>query len=136
MAGWASGIFKSWQPSWLPAQPASLFKPGSQPIQNDAAKVAGWLAVGFIKNIFLGNFNFLKKKTDFSAVFLLFTANVRSRPPGPPAVPGVFSNVTGWTFPQPGSSHLHSHIYCVYKDTISEGPAGQMLHLGPHNVLL
>ena len=26
-----------------------------------------------------------------SAVFLLFTASVRSRPPGPPAVPGVFN---------------------------------------------
>ena len=31
-----------------------------------------------------------KKKGDFRAIFLLFTASVRSRPPGPPAVPGVF----------------------------------------------
>ena len=30
-----------------------------------------------------------KKKGDFRAIFLLFTASVRSRPPGPPAVPGV-----------------------------------------------
>ena len=37
------------------------------------------------------NFIFLRKKnTNFLAVFLLFTASVRSRPPGPPAVPGVF----------------------------------------------
>ena len=35
-------------------------------------------------------FIFLRKKTDFRAFFLLFTASVRSRPPGPPAVPGVF----------------------------------------------
>ena len=70
------------------------------------------------KNIFLGNFYFftkklftawsrppgppavpgviglealilLRKKADFLAVFLLFTARVRSRPPGPPAVPRV-----------------------------------------------
>ena len=31
-----------------------------------------------------------RKKSDFSDVFLLFTASVRSRPPGPSAVPGVF----------------------------------------------
>ena len=31
------------------------------------------------KNIFLGNFFFLRKKTDF---FSTFTASVRSRPPG------------------------------------------------------
>ena len=33
---------------------------------------------------------FYKKKTDFRAIFRLFMASVRSRPPGPPAVPGVF----------------------------------------------
>ena len=38
------------------------------------------------------NFNFLKKKTDFSSVFQLFTASVRSRLPVPPAVPGVLIN--------------------------------------------
>ena len=43
------------------------------------------------KNIFfLGKFYFFKKKGDISDVFLLFTASVRSRPPGPSAVPGVF----------------------------------------------
>ena len=31
-----------------------------------------------------------KKRADFFAFFRLFTASVRSRPPGPPAVPGVF----------------------------------------------
>ena len=31
-----------------------------------------------------------EKKTDFRAFFLLFTASVRSQPPGPPLVPGVF----------------------------------------------
>ena len=30
------------------------------------------------------------KKTDFQAIFRLFMASVRSRQPGPPAVPGVF----------------------------------------------
>ena len=35
------------------------------------------------------NFIFLRKKADFLAFFLLFTASVRSRPPEPPAVPGV-----------------------------------------------
>ena len=30
-----------------------------------------------------------KKRGDFQAIFLLFTASVRSRPPGPPEVPGV-----------------------------------------------
>ena len=39
----------------------------------------------------LGNFYFLTKKMIFLAFFLLFKASVRSRPPGPPAVPGVFS---------------------------------------------
>ena len=34
---------------------------------------------------------FYEKKAYFSAVFLLFTASIRSRPPGPPAVPGVFA---------------------------------------------
>ena len=43
------------------------------------------------KNIFGGKFYFFKKKRCFfPAVFLLFMASVRSRPPGPPAVPGVF----------------------------------------------
>ena len=32
---------------------------------------------------------FLRKKADFLAIFRLFTASVRSRPPGPSAVPGV-----------------------------------------------
>ena len=37
------------------------------------------------------NYNFfLRKKVIFRAVFLLFTANVRSQPPGPPLVPEVF----------------------------------------------
>ena len=36
-------------------------------------------------------FHFLTKKTDFQAFFRLFTASVWSRPPGPPAVPGVFA---------------------------------------------
>ena len=43
------------------------------------------------KYFFWENFIFLRKKGDFSDVFLLFMASVRSRPPGPPAVPGVFS---------------------------------------------
>ena len=30
-----------------------------------------------------------EKKTDFREFFLLFTANVRSRPPGPPLDPGL-----------------------------------------------
>ena len=33
------------------------------------------------------------KKTDFRAIFRLFSASVWSRPPGPPAVPGVFTSV-------------------------------------------
>ena len=46
------------------------------------------------KNIFLGKFYFFtEKKLIFSAVFLLFTASVRSRPPGPPAVPGVLLTI-------------------------------------------
>ena len=37
------------------------------------------------KKIFLSyNLNFLRKKADFWAVFLLFTASIWSRPPGPP----------------------------------------------------
>ena len=32
---------------------------------------------------------FLRKTTDFRAIFLLFMARVRSWPPGPPLVPGV-----------------------------------------------
>ena len=32
----------------------------------------------------------IRKRTDFWAFFLLFTASVRSRPPGTPIVPGVF----------------------------------------------
>ena len=41
---------------------------------------------------FLGGtfYFFTKKKLIFRPFFLLFTASVRSRPPGPPAVPGVF----------------------------------------------
>ena len=35
----------------------------------------------------------LHAKSWFSTVFLLFTASVRSRPPGPPAVPQVFLSV-------------------------------------------
>ena len=46
------------------------------------------------KKYFFGvNFIFLRKKGDVWTFFLLFTASVRSRPPGPPAVPGVFSKV-------------------------------------------
>ena len=33
---------------------------------------------------------FLLKKADFRVIFRLFTASVRSQPPGPPAVSGVF----------------------------------------------
>ena len=33
---------------------------------------------------------FYEKKADFRSIFRLFTASFRSRPPGPPAVPGVF----------------------------------------------
>ena len=36
---------------------------------------------------------FLRKKTNFRAFFLLFTASVRSRPPGPPLVPGVLARI-------------------------------------------
>ena len=45
----------------------------------------------YMQKIFLfGNFYFFtRKKVDFLAIILLFTASVRSRPPGPPAVPGV-----------------------------------------------
>ena len=43
------------------------------------------------KKIFFGvNFIFLRRKTDFLAVFSAFTASVRSWPPGPPLVPGVY----------------------------------------------
>ena len=46
------------------------------------------------KKYLLGvNFIFLRKKGYFSDFFLLFTASVRSRPPGPPAVPGVLKYV-------------------------------------------
>ena len=34
------------------------------------------------------------KKNDFRAFFLLFTASVRSRPPGPPVVTGVLLTLT------------------------------------------
>ena len=34
---------------------------------------------------------FFYEKKIFSSVFLLFKASVRAQPPGPPAVPGVFS---------------------------------------------
>ena len=34
-----------------------------------------------------------EKKVIFRTFFLLFTASVRSRPPGPPAVPGVLPNI-------------------------------------------
>ena len=43
--------------------------------------------------IFLGNFFFYEKNPDFQAFLKLFTASVRSLPPGPPAVPGVFQLV-------------------------------------------
>ena len=36
-----------------------------------------------------GDFYFFTKKNDFWAIFILFTASILSRPPGPPAVPGV-----------------------------------------------
>ena len=49
------------------------------------------------KKKILGNFYFFIKKSSF---FRLFTASVRSRPPGPPAVPGVlyFVNIIYITF--------------------------------------
>ena len=44
-----------------------------------------------MQKYFLGvNFICLRKKGDFSDVFLLFMASVRSRLPGPPAGPGAF----------------------------------------------
>ena len=43
------------------------------------------------KYFFEVNFILLRKKLIFRTFFLFFTASVRSRPPGPPAVPGVFS---------------------------------------------
>ena len=45
------------------------------------------------KKIFWGGkfYFFKKKKLIFQTFFLLFTASFRSRPPGPPAVPGVFN---------------------------------------------
>ena len=51
-------------------------------------------------------------KSRFSGVFLLFTANVRSRPPGPPAVPGVFKQITfkfflGEYMQRPAFGHSH-----------------------------
>ena len=36
---------------------------------------------------------FLRKKGDFQVFFKLFMASVRSRPPGPPAVPGVYDMI-------------------------------------------
>ena len=42
---------------------------------------------------YLGNFYFFTKKNDFRAIFRLFTASVWSRPPGPPAVPGVLITI-------------------------------------------
>ena len=39
-------------------------------------------------------------KNDFRPFFLLFTASVRSRPPGPPAVPGVFITEINWSVVQ------------------------------------
>ena len=33
---------------------------------------------------------------DYRCFFLLFMASVRSRPPGPPAVPGVLHNSSSW----------------------------------------
>ena len=38
---------------------------------------------------------FLQQKTDFQAFFQLFKASIRSRPPGPPPVPGVLSYCCG-----------------------------------------
>ena len=50
----------------------------------------------------IGQFLFFyeKKEVIFERFFLLFTASIGSRPPGPPAVPGVFSNIfisINWT---------------------------------------
>ena len=64
-------------------------------IDIDAAETAVGL-VQVVNNhslFFLDNFYFFTKKTDFQVIFRLFTASVRSRPPGPPAVPGVFISV-------------------------------------------
>ena len=44
------------------------------------------------KNIFWGSILFFyEKKQIFRRFFLLFTTSIRSRPPGPPAVPGVIT---------------------------------------------
>ena len=42
----------------------------------------------YVKKIIVSFFSFLMK-ADFRVFFLLFMASIRSRPPGPPAVPGV-----------------------------------------------
>ena len=42
------------------------------------------------KYFFVGNFYFFYGKELILAFFRLFTASIQSRPPGPPAVPGVF----------------------------------------------
>ena len=46
---------------------------------------------------------FLRKKWFFFAVFLLFTAAVRSRPPGPPLVPELF-NISKFVKSTPGQT--------------------------------
>ena len=52
----------------------------------------------------------------FSAVFLLFRASVRSRPPGPPAVPGVFLKKLKLT-PQ---KYFFLHISSSYAKILGE----------------
>ena len=55
---------------------------------------------------------FLRKKNDFRPFFLLFTASVRSRPPEPPLVPGVFVFFFLQTYKDQLSIGKLSH-YCI-----------------------
>ena len=47
------------------------------------------IPIYIMTNMIFKEFLFIFKKDGLSGVFLLFPASVRSRPPGPPLVPGV-----------------------------------------------
>ena len=65
------------------------------------------------KYLFLVILILLRKKADFRAFFRLFTASVRSQPPGPPAVPGVFKLVS-LLFDTP-NTNLYKNILGIYR---------------------
>ena len=86
----------------------------------------------------LCNFYFFTKKNDFRAIFRLFTASVRSRPPGPPAVPGVLNNSKAY-IPAEGSKlaqaacvrHACLRAPCVAWPLLSPSFALLLLSFGP-----